>query len=257
MKYSVLVSCISHVGLHRKNNQDNFVCDHQFMHEEWKAEAFPLNCAVQVRKPCIIGLFDGMGGEECGEIASRIAAETASEYSIKNPEDDLRDLCLVANQRICQYATSNGIGSMGTTAAMLVFDKQDITLCNIGDSKILRCSEEGLEQISVDHIVPIDYGTKPPLSQNLGIPPEEMMIEPYISKGYYRDGDLYILCSDGLTDMITPDEMIQIIANSNDQNLTRNLVNCALKNGGRDNVTIITCRIVRETGKLFKMFGNK
>ena len=67
---------------------------------------------------------------------------------------------------------------MGTTAAILVFGKREIGLCNIGDSKIFRFAQNRLEQISVDHYAVGVYGRKPPLSQNLGIPEKELLIDP-------------------------------------------------------------------------------
>lgn len=257
MKYSILISCISHIGLLRKNNQDNFLCDHQYMVNAWDVDSFPIQYSIQPKGFDIVGVFDGMGGEECGEIASRIAAQVADQFHFNEPMEDLRNYCMQANEQICDYASAHGIGSMGTTAAMLVFGKRNITLCNIGDSKILRYSNSGLEQISVDHIVPIEYGAKAPLSQNLGIPPEELVIDPYIASGYYNDGDLYILCSDGLTDMVSPNEMIELIQKSSHLMLTRNLVNRALENGGKDNITVITCNIKQNMSKLDGLFGNK
>ena len=84
-----------------------------------------------------------MGGEECGKVAALIAAETAAEFKIKDdPIKQIRDFCKIANRNICEYAQKNTVSSMGTTAAVLVFGKKEIVLCNIGDSKIFLFSEK-------------------------------------------------------------------------------------------------------------------
>ena len=151
---------------------------------------------------------------------------------------------------------------MGTTAAMLLFSKKDITLCNIGDSKVFSFSEGELEQISKDHVVISAFGTKPPLSQSLGIPPNELLIEPYLAQGRYKNGDIYLICSDGLTDMVMLDEIRGILVNYSIQEASSALVSKALENGGRDNITIILLGVKQKKNKFLKNFnkgtgGNK
>ena len=101
-------------------------------------------------------------------------------------------------------------------------------------------------QLSEDHIehFPGWERRKAPLTQHLGIDPEDMLIEPYIAKGDLRKGDVYLLCSDGLTDMLTNVEISCIMdsAASVDECASR-LVDAALEKGGRDNVTVIVCKI--------------
>ena len=140
---------------------------------------------------------------------------------------------------------------MGTTAALLVFGKTEIALCNIGDSKIFRFANDELEQISIDHYSVAAHGLKPPLSQNLGIPITEMIIDPHVAKGSYNDGDIYLLCSDGLTDMVTTDDMTQILINTRFEDTVNRLIERALENGGKDNITIIMCKVERVKRNLF------
>ena len=203
----------------------------------------------------MFGVFDGMGGEECGEIASFLAAKKAEEF--KPGEDltaDLRKYCSDANGSICRYAEDHSVFSMGTTAAILAFDEKEIMLCNIGDSKIFRLSDGKMDQISYDHVAISAFGTKPPLSQNLGIPPEEMIISPYFSKGTYHDGDVYLICSDGLTDMVKNDVIAQIVFDNPLDKAIELLVSTALENGGKDNVTAILLRIDRKTCAFKRLF---
>ena len=189
-----------------------------------------------------------MGGECHGEIASYLASKRAASldtYS-DNPIEDLLRLCKDANDDICRYALENQIPSMGTTAAILLFDKRRIHLCNIGDSKIFRCSEDGLEQISEDHLGVAAFGLKPPLSQNLGIPESELVIAPYTTSGYYNVGDKYLICSDGLTDMVPPETIRRILHNNPPNRAVEALTEEALKNGGKDNITIVVVEIFRK-----------
>lgn len=256
MHYEIFYSCVSHIGNVRSINQDNFICNGAYMRAGDSEIVYPLNGTVFTKTPVLFGIFDGMGGEECGEIASYIAAREASVISIKNDEVlTLTDYCEHSNTKICEYAENNSVSAMGTTAAMLLCSKNKITLCNIGDSKIFRFADGELEQISKDHIVISAFGTKPPLSQNLGIPPDQLLIEPYLSQGKYKNGDKYLICSDGLTDMLTLDEIKELLSNQHIKDTATSLVNKALKNGGKDNVTVIALEIKQKKNKLLKIFN--
>ena len=253
MRYSILYSCISHTGRIRRINQDNFICGGRYMKPDDGDIRFPL-CGMESSKSAsVFGIFDGMGGEERGEVASYIAAKDAAVLEIgKDTVAALSRFCQRANADICDYANENEISSMGTTAAMLAFTGSGITLCNIGDSRIFRFCDGVLEQISRDHVAVAAFGVKPPLSQNLGIPPTELIIEPYLAQGVYNDGDIYLICSDGLTDMVTTEEIAGILTSKPVEEACTGLLEKALSHGGRDNITIILCRVERESGWLFK-----
>lgn len=254
MHYSILYSCISHIGNVRKINQDNFICDSHYIGRKGAPIEFPLQGSKSSKDISIFGIFDGMGGEECGEIASYIAAKVASTIEIKkNPVADLLQFCKKANIDICDYANENVISAMGTTAALLAFTKDGITLCNIGDSKIFRFSDGALEQISKDHVAVAAFGVKPPLSQNLGIPPNELVIAPYLARGPYNNGDVYLICSDGLTDMVSIEEITSVLTAEPIEVASIELLKKALFKGGQDNITIILCKIKRN----FRWFFNQ
>ena len=193
-----------------------------------------------------------MGGEECGEIASYIVSKAASNIEIgKDVIADLHQFCHKANEDICDYAATHGISAMGTTVAMLVFTAREVSLCNIGDSKIFRLCNGTLEQISMDHITIAAYGRKPSLYQNLGIPTNELEIDPYFAKGRYNDGDVYLICSDGLTDMVSADEITEVLVSQSIEKAILRLLDKALTNGGKDNITIILCKIESRFGWKF------
>ena len=258
MHYEIVYSCISHIGNVRKINQDNFICNGTYMETEDPEIGFPISGTVSTKVLTLFGIFDGMGGEACGEIASYIAAKEAATIPIKKDGVlALTDYCKQANIKICEYAENNAISAMGTTAAMLLFSKVEITLCNIGDSKVFRFADGELEQISKDHVVISAFGTKPPLSQNLGIPPDQLLIEPYLSQGRYKNGDKYLICSDGLTDMLTLEEIKDTLASQHIEESASNLVDRALKNGGKDNVTVILLEIKQKKNKLLKVFNRQ
>lgn len=252
MRYKITYQCISHIGNIRKDNQDNYICDGHFMEINTEPPCVPI-CGVKSSKGnSLFGVFDGMGGEECGEVASYIAAKDAASLKItKNPIDDLTEFCREANSDICSYVEANRLFSMGTTAAMLAFSSKKITLCNIGDSKVFRFSDGVLEQLSQDHLAMSVFGGKPPLSQNLGISPSELLIEPYFAQGKYKDGDIYLICSDGLTDMVSNDEILGILSAEAHDTAADKLLKKALTNGGKDNITIIVCKIERDFWRFF------
>lgn len=246
MYYKIYYSCLSHIGNVRSVNQDNFICDGRYMENDEIPIEFPICGTKTSKEVSVFGIFDGMGGEECGEIASYIASKAASDIEIgKDAIADLSQFCQKANLDICDYATLHKVTSMGTTAAMLVFTEKEVALCNIGDSKIFRLCNGTLEQISMDHVAVAAFGVKPPLSQNLGIPPNELVIDPYLARGPYNDGDIYLICSDGLTDMVSVDEITEVLVSTPIEEAITKLLDKALANGGKDNTTIILCKIER------------
>ncbi len=249
LKYRLHYSCISHIGHCRHMNQDNFICNRRYMGDGQGPITFPLTGSVKAGGSSLFGIFDGLGGEDCGEIASLLAARQAAAVSVgRKPVKALLDFCEKANKTICQYAFENKLSSMGTTAALLAFARHEVVLCNIGDSRIFHFTNSRLRQISEDHVAVAPYGVKPPLSQNLGIPPSKLELAPYAARGEYRDEDLYLLCSDGLTDMLLPEEIERILMESPFEAVSKKLLDTALEHGGRDNITMIVCKVEKKTG---------
>ncbi|MBR6676602.1 MAG: serine/threonine-protein phosphatase [Clostridia bacterium] len=251
MKYTVSYSCLSHVGRVRSKNQDNYYCAGA-VRPLCETSPEPVIGRVSPKNEVLFAVFDGMGGEEKGEVASLIAAGCAENMTVRDDTvTALSELCQSANDTVCAYAAENGGLSMGTTAAMLLFSKDSITLCNIGDSKIFRLSRGKLFQISRDHLGVSAFGKRPPLLQYLGISPENLVIEPHFSVGDIVDGDRYLICTDGLTDHVTPEQIAYILGGSI-EGASGELVECALKGGGKDNVTVIALEIRKN--KFFDIF---
>lgn len=239
MSLQVSYGCVSHPGRRRRTNQDNFICDGRWMgRDQTKSGAFYLGTAA-LDRAVLFGVFDGMGGGEYGEQASLLAAGRAACTPMdRPPRKVLEEICIQANREICSFAASRRLDTCGTTAAMLLFGQGQVTLCNLGDSKIFRVADHRLCQISQDHVMPAPFGHKPPLLQYLGIPPEEMHLCPTYGAWPCCAGDRYLICSDGLTDMLSAEEIGAVVRQPLEQAL-RNLLQQALERGGRDNITMI------------------
>ncbi len=239
----LVYSLVTDSGSVRAQNQDNFIVGTLYQ-EIGKKYDFPVSGECVLKKPFLIGVFDGMGGEERGEMASLIASETASKMSFsKDAYFELKSFIKQANNSICSFAAENQIRSTGTTAAMLLFGRDHVYMMNVGDSPIFQMTDQGLKKLSTDDVsVPI-AGRKPPLTQNLGIPEDELTIEPHISRISIKKNDRFLICSDGLTDMVSEEHISEIFRSSTIGEAAQKLKDEALHNGGRDNVTIITVEV--------------
>ena len=230
----------SNIGCIRRTNQDNFLVPQGYMTWDNRGTEGVLQGSVPVSDLPVFAVFDGMGGEERGEMAAAIAAETLYEADLsENPVQGMLEFCFAANEKICSATRAQELTSMGTTAAILQFSQENASLCNIGDSKIFALSSGAFVQLSCDHLGLAVCGRKAPLTQNLGIPPEELVIDPFVAQGNYFPGDVFLICSDGLTDMVSPERIGQILAEMPGDVAAQQLLQEALDNGGKDNVTLI------------------
>jgi len=284
VRYFIEYAVLCDKGKIRINNQDNFWCAGDYLESENNGLDTPISGthkelttgmrpndsskaeeikseggkSTKENRP-MFAIFDGMGGESCGEMASYLAAKAfdSSYYnnSEKITEQFLYDVCEIMNSCICSYSDNNFISHMGTTAAILAFDEKDVYICNLGDSKIFRFSSRKLTQITHDHVITAPYKTKSALTQCLGIPKTEFIIEPYIAKGNFVSGDRYLICSDGLTDMLTEDEISTILSKKkNTLDCASTLVDSALSKGGVDNITVILCDVHKESSGFLDIF---
>lgn len=198
-----------------------------------------------------------MGGEEAGETASYIAALTVKERfgsfmkQMRFPQKFLENICLEMNDAVCLEAASLGCRRMGSTIVSLLFVPDGVYICNIGDSRAFRFRNNELVQLSKDHtdfeLLSLNENSKrkPRLTQHLGIFPDELILEPFIDKTHFEKGDQYLLCSDGLTDMLTNVEISEIMQNhKNTRQCVKHLSDKAIENGGKDNITVIICKVI-------------
>lgn len=251
MIYQLSAACGCTVGRVRPNNEDNFYFAGKDLYQDNRGMNGQLSLKLPLTDRQCFAVFDGMGGEAYGEAASFQAAEVLKKHIAMNaafgeaPRDFLNSVCRKMNQAVCQKAQELCVNTMGSTAAVLLFVPDEVYVCNLGDSRIYRLRDNTLMQLSVDDLetVPPNVRRKPGLTQYLGIDPEEMILEPHIAKCELRPGDVYLICSDGITDMLSDIELCACLREyvSPKQNV-ENLIQSALKAGGRDNATAIVVR---------------
>jgi protein phosphatase len=233
----------THSGMVRSHNEDSIAADAAF------------GLAV---------LADGMGGYNAGEVASGIAVELIKvelKKALGDTNSDkldgagverlLADHGTRANTAIYQAAQSHPqYAGMGTTLVVALWHDNRMAVGHIGDSRLYRWRGGALEQVTRDHSLlqeQIDSGmiTKEQARHSQNKNPE---VETEVHTYPVQPGDVYLLCSDGLSDMVS-DEDIQTTLTSLHSNLplaAEQLVQQANDNGGRDNVSVILVRVVKE-----------
>jgi serine/threonine protein phosphatase PrpC len=231
-------SALTDTGRRRIQNEDAFVCD-----------------------PPLFAVADGMGGPQAGEIASRLAAAAIAERAVGlHGEEAVADLVRQANDRIYQHALSDpATAGMGTTMTAMLVDETTsaIAIGHVGDSRAYRVRDGALEQLTTDHSLVAE------LVRTGRLTPEEAAQHPHrsvITRALGTEsevevdtltvpaetGDLYLVCSDGLTSMISDNDILAVIAAA-EGNLDRaaeELVAAANKAGGEDNVTVVVFEIL-------------
>ncbi len=238
----IIISGKTDIGLKRENNEDAFLVSqtHQF---------------------CIVS--DGMGGAAAGELASRIFIETASDVfsNVELSSEEtivyhVRKAFKYANQNILQHVIENPEHQgMGCTGELLVICNGTFIIGHIGDSRTYRFRNGVLKQLTHDHSLVqnhLDRGIITPeearnhkyrniISRAIGT---EKSIALDVSRGKTCHGDLFLLCSDGLTDMIDDEIIENILATEN--NIIRivdHLIESANAAGGIDNVTVVLAQV--------------
>ena len=231
--------CLTDVGIKRNINQD-------FVY----ASDEPVG-----NLPNLFIVADGMGGHNAGDYASRCAVETMVDY-IENAEEKkpirLLDAgALAANQAVVEKAISDkAYSGMGTTLVACTVCEDSLYIANIGDSR-LYLIDEGIEQITSDHSLVEEMVRAGQLArEDARTHPEKNVITRAIGvksrlKADFFDvglnpGDLVLLCSDGLTNMITDQEILRIVRSTQTlEDAARKLVDTANQNGGSDNISVI------------------
>lgn len=252
--FNVYMACISHTGKVRTQNEDNvsfagkyFPLEHQSM-EEVKS------CKISSGDKPAVAIFDGMGGESAGELASYTAAKKFTEYPAAEHWDSnvILKRVLEINDAVCKARKENRFSRIGSTMTMLAFDGKKLWAGNLGDSPAYRFRDGRLTSISHAHTnakLLAEQGItdkKPGLTQFLGIDAEEFTVEPFVAECDVKKGDIYLISSDGLTDMVSEEKIIQILSERENEleKKVQKLLNEALDNGGRDNITIVLCKIM-------------
>ncbi len=246
--YKIKYHTISITGNVRKNNEDNFFSLGVIKSPDNQAnQSYFCNGETDSSDNCFFAVFDGMGGEEKGELASYISAKSAVDYTFDN-EDIAKSLLSFTesiNRNVRNYADKNQVEIMGTTFAGVVFSGENAYIGNVGDSKVFCISGGKINQISVDHILPKELAFRNILTQYVGMGENDSKFVPAVSDKILKPGDRYIICSDGLTEKLSTNEIgalcsvAQTVSDAADI-----LVSQALSMGSSDNITVTVCEIL-------------
>ena len=197
---------------------------------------------------------DGMGGHNAGEVASKMAVESVIEYINKQDllEHSLEEAILYANRKIYDLSIKEkSYGGMGTTLTACLVRDNIIEIANVGDSCCFGLNEKGIIKLTKDHSLVqelIDSGSlteeegrnhpkKNIITRALGTSKDVVVDIFKIEKNKFK---VFLLCSDGLINEVSKEEIINIITNSKDlDQATNELVSLAKEQGGRDNITVL------------------
>ncbi len=256
LKDRILITGITDEGLVRDHNEDSIGSDEELG---------------------LLVLADGMGGHKGGEVASAIAVdsilqelrEVLPQISPGNIDDNtgysLESMAIEtaikhANLKIFEAAKNNSkYEGMGTTVVVLLLYDNRITIAHVGDSRLYRMRDKRLEQMTRDHtllqeLVDRGFYTRKEANESLNknLVTRAVGVNPDVDVDLLEDialvNDTYLLCSDGLTDMIDDDliEDIQLNYQDNLEKINRELIKQAKDYGGKDNVSVMLARVIKE-----------
>jgi PPM family protein phosphatase len=211
-----------------------------------------------VVSPPFFAVADGMGGAKAGEVASAIAAGTfeGEAESGEPAEAQLARILREANRRIYDLAVKDeSHRGMGTTLTAAMVHGDEISFAHVGDSRAYVLRRGELEQLTSDHSLVAElersgqispeaaehHPQRSIITRALG-PEPEVEVDTYTVTG--RDGDLFLICSDGLTSMISDEEVASILRSSGAlEDAADELVRAANQSGGKDNITVVLFRL--------------
>jgi PPM family protein phosphatase len=247
MPYKVTTYGLSEIGLVRQNNEDSWAI---------------------IPEINFYALADGMGGHNAGEVASREAIKAVCEHFQQTLQIAGSNLSIEEAHGLIQLAiehandvvyglsrTDMTLQGMGTTLCCIYCHPKGLIYAHVGDSRIYKFTRGTLEQITKDHSLLrelVDMGQinehqagefiyKNIITKAIGT---ESVIEPTVNICDAVTGDVYLICSDGLSDMLTINEMEAILSDEPDiKKATKKLITEAINKGGFDNVTILTLKV--------------
>ena len=225
----------SDTGRRRRRNEDNYVV-----------------------APPLFAVADGMGGAQAGEVASKLATSALEEGSTEiGGLERLTALIQEANRRIYDRASTDPAASgMGTTMTVALVEGMSVMIGHVGDSRAYLVRGDSLEQLTDDHSLVNELVKSGKLSEeDAQIHPQRSVItravgtDPNVDVDAFtiaaEDGDVFLLCSDGLTDMVADVDILELVdRNRSDlEKAVRSLVEFANKEGGEDNITAVAFRV--------------
>ena len=232
------VGVITDTGRRRRRNEDAYVCE-----------------------PPLFAIADGMGGAQAGEVASRLAAAALKESQADaGGEHRIYDLIQEANRRVyARSSTDPKTSGMGTTITVALVENGNVAFGHVGDSRAYLIRDGHMEQVTEDHSLVNELMKSGKLSrEEAETHPQRSVItralgtDPDVDADTFtieaKEGDVFLLCSDGLTDMVGERE-IQELVERNRKNLDaalKSLVKAANRGGGEDNITVVAFEIAAD-----------
>jgi serine/threonine protein phosphatase PrpC len=225
----------SHPGRRRRRNEDSYVI-----------------------APPLFAVADGMGGARAGEIASRLAAAAVREE--EGERVDVAELIQEANRRVFERARDDSSAAgMGTTMTVALVEADHVTIGHVGDSRAYRLRDNALEQLTEDHSLVAELVRSGKLSpEEAESHPQRSVItralgtEPDVDADTFtveaHPGDVFLLCSDGLTTMVEDDHIVEVVNRHRGdlERAAKQLIADANRSGGEDNVTVVFFEMVAE-----------
>jgi serine/threonine protein phosphatase PrpC len=229
------VAAVTDPGRTRRHNEDAYVID-----------------------PPLFAIADGMGGAQAGEVASRLATAALKEGGANGGgERRIADLIQQANRRVYDRSSSDpNTSGMGTTITVALVEDDQVAFGHVGDSRAYLIRDAQMEQLTEDHslvnellktgkLSPEEAETHPQrsvITRALGTDPD-VDVDTFSVRA--ESGDLFLLCSDGLTDMVSEDSILDVVERNRDdiEGALRALVKAANRGGGQDNITVVAFEI--------------
>ena len=228
---------LSHPGRRRRRNEDAWVCH-----------------------PPLFAVADGMGGARGGEIASRVAATALGEDVDGSGEARVVALIQEANRQVYERAREDSDASgMGTTITVALFEDGIVSIGHVGDSRAYLIRDRKVDQLTEDHslvaelvrtgrLSPEEAETHPQrsvITRALGTDPD---VDVDVFSVQAKPGDLFLICSDGLTSMVDDETILNTVELRRDDldGVAKELVAAANRSGGEDNITVVFFEVVDE-----------
>lgn len=199
---------------------------------------------------------DGMGGHNAGEVASKLAVDTTIEYinsicSLENLEKILKEAVEFSNKKIYEVSKTNvSLNGMGTTLTACLINSGKMAVANVGDSRCYVIDRLGIHQITKDHSLVqelLDSGSI--TEEEAAVHPNKNIITRALGTAPKVDVDTYLvdlkdvykvmLCTDGLSNSLTSEEMYDIIISNTNTSACHKLTELSKQRGGKDNITVI------------------
>ncbi len=238
------VRVVCSIGLVRGNNEDYYLIDKLVGRKDQLVDQDDISMAI---------VFDGIAGANYGEVASMTSANYINSQNpfLKRDKEQIKNLVFETNEYLINYSKEfKQYLGMATTMAGIHFNDGSLFVFNLGDSNVLRYRSGLLNIISEDHSFNAVYNIDNPRTRNMIVyylGKKDLKIDQIyvneIPSGYQKD-DIFIVCTDGITDYISNDKLKEILNNNNDlKTIERLIVEEVLYNGARDNYTMILIKI--------------